>query len=300
MRTGRAAGALALSVAALLAVPAGSAAQTACGVSDPGDRFIVSGDTTVTPDDPVGDLTVLDGDVKLIGPVSGDVFVASGDVIVRGCVGGDVTAITGKLTLLRGANVGGDLIYSDERPLIGPGAEVGGDVREENWDDLGDLPWGWISAVALWIAMTVSLLVSGTALAGIFPGAADAITREARSQPWLAVAMGLAAVIGLPLLSGLAFVTLLGIPLSIVIGFAFIPLAWLGYLIASFILGRIVTNEGVHPILAFLAGLGILRALALIPIAGALVWIPAVIFGLGALIVAALPELGRSGPAKVA
>ena len=280
--------ALALSVAALLALPAGSAAQTACGVSDPGDRFIVSGDTTVAPDDPVGDLTVLDGDVRLLGPVSGDVFVASGDIVVRGCVGGDVTAITGKMTLLRGARVGGDLIYSDQRPLIGPGAEVAGDVREENWDDFGDLPWEWISAVALWIAMSASLLVSGTTLVALLPRAAEATAEAARSQFWLAVAMGLAVLIGLPLLSALSFVTLLGIPLSIVLGFAVVPLAWLGYLVCCFVLGRLVTNDGVHPILAFLAGLGILRAIALIPIAGAIAWIPAVIIGLGALVVAAM------------
>jgi hypothetical protein len=41
-------------------------------------------------------------------------------------------------------------------------------------------------------------------------------------------------------------------------------------------------------VLAFLAGLGILRAIALIPIAGVLAWIPAVIVGLGALVVAAM------------
>ena len=39
-------------------------------------------------------------------------------------------------------------------------------------------------------------------------------------------------------------------------------------------------------VLAFLVGWGILRVLALIPILGGLVWFAAVVFGLGALVVA--------------
>jgi hypothetical protein len=39
--------------------------------------------------------------------------------------------------------------------------------------------------------------------------------------------------------------------------------------------------------LAFLAGWGILRLLALIPVAGGLVWLAATVWGLGALVIAA-------------
>ena len=102
--------------------------------------------------------------------------------------------------------------------------------------------------------------------------------------------------IGLPLAAAFAFVTLLGIPLAIVIGLALIPLAWIGYLVCSVVVGQIVTREGTHAVLAFLAGLGILRAVALIPIVGALAWIPIVIFGLGALVVSAMDD-GKSSAA---
>jgi hypothetical protein len=39
-------------------------------------------------------------------------------------------------------------------------------------------------------------------------------------------------------------------------------------------------------VVAFLVGWGILRVLALVPILGGLVWFAAVVFGLGALVVA--------------
>ena len=50
--------------------------------------------------------------------------------------------------------------------------------------------------------------------------------------------------------------------------------------------------------LAFLAGWGILRLLALIPIAGGLVWLAATVWGLGALVLAARTA-GRQTPDAV-
>jgi len=268
---------------------------------DPKDRVVISGGTKVQPDEVVGDVFVVSGDVLIIGRVEGDVVVLDGDVQVGdvatpGTVQGDLTTIAGKATLAPAARVTGDLIYSDERPSVARPASVGGEIREEDWGEIGDAPWALIGAAALWIAVSLSLLVAGTALVVVFPRAAEAAREAAQSQIWLTVAMGLAAIIGLPLMMALAFVTLVGIPLAIMVGLAFLPLASIGYLVCCFILGRVVTNEETHPILAFLAGLGILRAIALIPIAGGLAWIPAVVVGLGALIVAAMPN-GETAPA---
>jgi hypothetical protein len=51
-------------------------------------------------------------------------------------------------------------------------------------------------------------------------------------------------------------------------------------------LGRSILRGPTGWVLAFLLGWAILRAVALIPIAGGLVWFAAVVFGLGALLVA--------------
>ncbi len=282
--------ALALALAYSALGPADASAQTGCNLSDPDPRVVITGGTTVNPLDEVGDLVVVDGDVDVRGRVAGDVVAVEGDVRIAGCVGGDVTTFAGTTTLLPTARVGGDLIYSDERPVVAPQAQFDGEVRNEDWGDIGDAPWAIIGAAALWIAVSVSLLVSGVGLVAVFPRAADAAARAARSQTALTIALGLAAVIGLPLLAALAFVTLLGIPLAIVLGLALLPLACIGYLVCSVVIGRVVTSEGTHAVLAFLAGLGILRAIALIPVAGALAWVPAVIIGLGALVVTAMDD----------
>jgi hypothetical protein len=261
--------------------------------SDPDDRVVIAGGTVVPPGVIVGDVVVVEGDVAIGGRATGDVVAFEGDVLVRGIVEGDLTTFAGQAVIGPRARVLGDIVYSDEQPRIAPRAVVGGEVREEDWDDIGDAPWAIIGAAALWIAVTISLLVAGVALVAVFPRALEAAERAFRSQAWLAVAMGIAALIGIPLVIGLAFVTLVGIPLAIMLGLAFLPLAAIGYLVCCFVLGRAVTSEGTNHILAFLAGLGILRAIALIPVLGALAWIPAVVIGLGALIVAAMPE-GRA------
>jgi len=65
---------------------------------------------------------------------------------------------------------------------------------------------------------------------------------------------------------------------------------------AAWALGRALVKPPQSRILSFLAGLAILRALALIPVLGMLVWLAAVIVGLGLLgaaIAAARTEAAR-------
>jgi hypothetical protein len=260
--------------------------------SDSGDHFVLTGGFALLPGQAAQDVVVVDGDVRISrgARVQGSLVAGTGDVLIAGTVEGDVRTIGGRARLLPGARIQGDLLYSDEQPIVAPGATVEGKIRHQSWSWSGGWGWAIVGAAALWIAMTASLLVAGIALVALLPGAAEAARRAARSQFALSLAMGIAWGIGFPLLAGLSIISLVGIPLGLVVGLALIPMAFVGYLTASFVLGRLVTADTAHPILAFLAGLGILRALALIPVAGALVWIPAVVIGLGALIVAAMGQ----------
>jgi hypothetical protein len=77
-----------------------------------------------------------------------------------------------------------------------------------------------------------------------------------------------------------------GIPLGLGVLAALGLIYALGYSATAWILGRRVVHEPTSWVLAFLAGWGILRVVALVPILGGLVWFAAVVFGLGALVVA--------------
>ena len=67
---------------------------------------------------------------------------------------------------------------------------------------------------------------------------------------------------------------------------ALFPLYALGYVASAYVLGRAILSDSRGRVAAFLAGWGILRAVAFIPGLGVLAWLGATVFGLGVLTVA--------------
>jgi hypothetical protein len=80
--------------------------------------------------------------------------------------------------------------------------------------------------------------------------------------------------------------TIVGLPLGLGTLLALGLVYGIGYTAGAWVLGRTVTPRA-RPILSFLAGGGILRAVALDPVLGGLSWFAAVVVSLGAIAVAA-------------
>jgi cytoskeletal protein CcmA (bactofilin family) len=259
---------------------------------------VVSFDGPVTVNGTVnGRVFVADGRVTIRGHVTGSVLVVHGDVLITGRVGDDVVALDGRVTTRDNARVTGD-VKSRDRPDVAPGT-VTGDVKKLNVRNLfsGIL---FVFLVYLWIAVTISVALLGFLFVLLFPRAADA-TAAAGRRFWPTVGWG--ALIGIvgPILAVLVLVTIVGIPFGLGMLSALNVLAPLGYVASSLILGRLMvkgTSTGGR-IGAFFAGFGILRAAALIPAIGAIVWVLVCIYGLGALTQAAW-RAGRGSPAEPA
>jgi hypothetical protein len=281
-----------LSFLAVLALPAASPAQTSDHEEDA--IVVVSGDVDVPRGETVEGVFVVSGDVRLAGHVDGDVLLISGDALVKGRIDGDLITIGGEARLLPRAYVGGDVRYGDERPVVAGGAIVRGDVtKEDGLDSLDLLPF--IGAFLLWIAIGVSMAILGALLLLVAPRAADAIEARSRERIGPLIAIGIAIAIALPVAGAVAAVTLVGLPLAFVIALALLPLAAIAYCASAWVLGRRLVKPPRNRILAFLAGLAILRALALAPILGFLVGLAATIFGLG-LIGAAIGAARERSP----
>lgn len=273
-------------MSASLAVVAVALSSPAAATAGEGEDAIVvvNGAVTVERGQVVDGVFVANGDVEVAGTVTGDVFVASGDLLVTGEVEGDVVALTGLTRVGPRAVVGGDLIYADEEPEVSPRASVGGEVRQEDWGEfIGALPL--IGAVALWVGISVSALILGVFAVMVAPRAADAVSEQARTRLVLCVAYGLAVFVGVPLAIVLASATLIGLPLGLALLLALLPLAAIAYVSSAWALGRALVKDGSR-VVAFLAGLAILRVLAILPLLGALVGFAAVIVGLGLLVAA--------------
>lgn len=301
--TGGVATLLALAVV-LVAALGGSPAGAVTGERLAGDRRIsVSGGLVITEDETIDgpvvsidgpatidgvvtdDVYVGSGNLRVNGRVTGDVLVVDGDAIVSGEVGGNVISVVGRVIVREDAEVGGDVV-SRREPRVASGT-VDGDVKRLNLETI--LSGALIAILLLlWLSVTVSVAILGLLFVLVFPRGADATAAAAR-RVWPSLGWGaLVGIVG-PFLGIVVLTTIIGIPLGLGVLSAMNALSPLGYVAASLALGRTMvkgTSTGAR-IGAFFAGFGILRAAALIPGIGFVVWFVACIYGLGALTIAA-------------
>ncbi|TMK56349.1 MAG: hypothetical protein E6G51_10310 [Actinobacteria bacterium] len=255
-----------------------SAAQTE---TDDGDAIVViSGDVTVPRGQTVDGVFIVSGDLTLLGHVDGDVVLVSGDALVSGMIDGSLVTIGGQARVLPRALIKGNVHYGDEQPIVAGAAIVRGDVsKEDGFDSVDFLPF--ISFFLFWLAVGISMAILGVLLLLIAPRAAEAVAARSRERIGPVIGIGFAVAIALPVAGAIAAVTLVGLPLAFIVLLALLPLVALAYVASAYALGRRLVKEPKGRIWAFLAGLAILRVLALVPILGFLVGIAAAIFGLG-------------------
>ena len=252
------------------------------------DRVVVTGPVVIGPGQTAADVVVAHGDVTVAarGRVTGDLIVASGKVRVAGNVEGDLVTFADRAVLGPRARVGGDLLYGDDKPSVPSGATVEGDVKRVNIDEIG-AGLGIAAGVAIWIGITISALLLGLVLLWLFPRAATAVYETAQSRVGAAFGFGVLAFIVLPILAVVLLVTVIGLPLGLMLLLAIAPLYALAYTAAAYALGQRILGPERGRFAAFLAGLAILRVLAIVPVLGGIVWFAATVFGLGLLILAA-------------
>jgi hypothetical protein len=254
---------------------------------DPNEPFVVLTGTLVVPaGSTVSDAIIFDGDATIAGDVTDEVIAFNGDVVVTGGVRGDVVALNGRVTVGPGVTVGGDVV-SREVPVIASSATIVGQVRRASRLDVNAGQFAMIGRFLVWIATTVSSFLLGLVLVLFVPRAADATASTAARRVGASIGFGFLMLIGVPIAAVIAMAFIIGIPIGLGVLLALGLIYWLGYTVGAFALGRRLVSAPRHRMLAFLAGFGILRLLALIPFVGSVVWLGATVWGLGALVIAA-------------
>jgi len=247
-------------------------------------QVVLTGQLVVQAGQTVGDAVIFNGPATIDGTVRGSVTSFNGDVSIAGTVTGDVTSFNGDVTVASGARIGGDLV-TQSTPSVASGAVIEGDRRRVNTDVIFGR-FSWISRFAVWVAVSVSILVFGLLLILFAPRAAETIAVAAVERIGASIGWGVGLFFGLPIVSVIALVTIVGIPfgLGTLLGLALIYS--LGYTASCFALGRALLKPPTSRYLAFLAGWAIVRVASLIPFVSGLVWFVAVVYGLGVLAVA--------------
>ena len=268
----------------LLLVIASATPAWAQDAGKPEAFVVLSGRADVPKDTRVGDLVVFHGSSRVDGTVDGSLTAFDAPVTISGQVNGDVVVFKGRVELQPGAHVTGDVV-SQSDPVVASGATIGGSSKRiqtnVNWNG-----FGWVGRFVWWLAISVSTLIVGLVLLWLIGRGAARVLQAGRTGIGPSIGWGLLAFFGLPILSVIALVTLVGLPLGLGLLAALGLIYALGYSAAAWILGRQLVREPAAWVLAFLVGWAILRVLALVPILGGLVWFIAVVFGLGALLVA--------------
>ena len=259
-------------------------------------QVVLTGRAEVRAGERADTVVIFDGPALIEGVVDGAVVALNGDIRVAatGVVEEAVVAMNGTAVVEDGARVGGDVVSSSS-PQVAPGATVEGETRTVRFTlrALGIVFW-----IAWWLAVTLSVLVLGLLLLALAPRAMAAALAVARTEIGPAIAWGAAVAIGLPVVSVLVMISVVGIPLGL-LGLLSLALVFtLGYVVAALAVGRLMVKEPASRYLAFLAGLVVLRLVGLVPFVGGLVTFVALAYGLGSLALAGR-RAARGQPAPV-
>jgi hypothetical protein len=206
-----------------------------------------------------------------------------------------LVVFNGRVELTSGANVTGDVV-SREAPVVATDATIGGSTRRVHtnvrWDG-----FGWAGRLVWWLAVSVSTLLIGLVLMWLVGRGRYRILDAGTNGMGPSIGWGRLLFFGLPVVAILILLTVVGIPLGLGLLAALALIQALGYAAAAWVVGRSILRTPTAWVVALLLGWGILRVAALIPILGGLAWFAAVVFGLGALIVAIWRARSATGPA---
>ncbi|HEU4354917.1 MAG TPA: polymer-forming cytoskeletal protein [Actinomycetota bacterium] len=285
------AAALAIGVLALGAAVAG--AQGSGTAPEPEAQIVLSGTVTVPRGREVDEVVVFHGRATIGGAALGDVVVLDGPIVVNGQVSGSVIAVNGDVTLGPGAQVRGN-VMAGGTVTADPQAQVFGDVS----DGVSFTLQGPLEAVGrflVWLALSISTLLILAALLLVAPRGADAVHAAATTAPWPSAGWGLSCLIGLPVLAGLLIASVLGLPLGLTLLLALAFILFVGFALSAWVVGRLIWSPPRSRWLALLFGWLVASAATIVPVLGAVIWILAAGFGLGAATVATWRARGHHG-----
>jgi len=275
--------ALATAGVLLLSVAGPASAQDDGSRDVENDQVVLTGQLLIEEDRTVDTAAIFNGSATIDGSVREDLFVLNGDTEISGTVNGDVVVFNGDVAVRSGAEIGGDLV-TQSTPQVEDGATIRG--SQTNIATKFDYDMGaFAGRFVWWLGYTVSVLILGLLLLAFAPSLDEAVVEAIRTRLGSSIGWGVALFLLLPLAAVFLLVTVVGIPLGLFVLFALGLIYTLGYTVTTHAVGRLVMRSSSRYV-AFLIGLVILRALALIPIVGGLLWLLASVWGLGLLAVA--------------
>lgn len=261
-----------------------------------GELFAMGGSVTLTRAAAIaGAANVYGGNVTVEGRVEGALSANAQKIRINGEVRGDVHLAGADIELGPLAKIGGALSYASAAELKrAEGATIAGAItREEPKRQRGDRgsrvegDWrashgpSWAGGVFFYL----SLLACAAALMLVAPTFAIHTSERIKTTPWLALAVGLGALLAVPVLAVLLFITLLGIPLGIMVLSLYPALLLAGFVVGALFIARLMPAALRQPApAAFARNLGyVALALLLVLLVGRVPFVGGALIGLVSL-----------------
>ncbi len=208
------------------------------------------------------DLVVVAGQVDISrgAVIRGDVILAGGDVTIRGDVGGDIRGAAGDLEI--DSNVSGNVDVSVSNLSLGPQARVTGAIEYSSDNDIDQdaaaivtgtvdqqepNPMSPGTSGVTWLTLKMfrllSALVAGLIIVLVVPRLSVSIANAARFSPLGSFVRGLILIFAIPIAAAILFITIVGIPISLILLVAFVVTLYLSQVFVGLALGRFILPD---------------------------------------------------------
>ena len=259
------------------------------------DLVVGGNELTILGNGRVGrDVIVGATNATISGQIGRDLQAGGANVKIDSSVGGNVTANVQRLQVTDRGTVGGSLKYTSKNEAqIANASSVKGSVERQTPDN-GRAPLfsGTAALVVEWLKGLIGLLILGILVVFFFPGFSRRAGEVLVHSPWLTLAIGALALVGLPILSIVFFAVgylIGGWWIGFVVLALFVVVLALSIPVAAVGVGGALLRVARRPVpvwLALFIGLVALLLVALIPILGGIVIFCALLFGMGATTIA--------------
>jgi cytoskeletal protein CcmA (bactofilin family) len=252
-----------------------------------------------------GHTALYGGTVVIDGKIDGPLRVGARTVTVNGELNGETRFRAEVIEVGPTAKINGALFYSSPNELKRmEGATITGAITRLDGTSMSrerdmsraDRDWhGRTQRSGIWVGSIftfVALLACAAVLLLVFPAFSANASETIKTSPWLTLAVGFGAIVGVPILAALLFVTVLGIPLGIIALALYPALLLMGYVVGVLFVARRAQvamrkgdASGFSSVIGFFAlALLLVMLMSRLPFVGWLVLFVITAIGFGALI----------------
>jgi hypothetical protein len=247
-----------------------------------------------------GRITAFSGNLSIGSETSAQSLVtAAGNVDIAGTIEENVDAAVGNISLSNGAQVGGDLTYwSEDNAQVSAEASVSGNIVKQlppkfakNNEAAKQAIRGVSQGMKLYFSLSslLTTFVIGFIFIRLFPNFTKKVTQEITKNFGSSLLVGFLIVVLTPAVILVLVLTIIGIPLSVIVGFIFVLYLYIARVFGMATLGEKLLHLGKqkqNTYWAFTIGLVAYYMLSFIPFIGGLTKFVVMLVGVGAVILA--------------